>query len=67
MHESMSRHKWMALADSIKNSDLSQDKQDTILDEVRRCLEIFEDVEKAHKDSRRIARNAVSEFINSIE
>ena len=25
MHESMSRLKWMALADSIKNSDLSQD------------------------------------------
>ena len=67
MHESMSRRKWMALADSIKNSDLSQDKQDKILDKGRRCLEIFEDVEKSHKDNRRIAQNAISEFINSIK
>ena len=56
----------MALADSIKNSDLSQDKQDTILDKGRRFLEIFEDVEKAHKDNR-ITQNAILEFINSID
>ena len=31
MHESMSRLKWMGLADSIKNSDLSQDKRTRFL------------------------------------
>ena len=67
MHKSMSRLKWMALADSIKNSDLSQDKQDTIIDKGRRFHENFEDVEKAHKDNRRIAQNVISEFINSTE
>ena len=67
MHESMSRLKWMALADSIKNSDLSQDKQDTIFDKGRRYLEIFEDVDKANEDNRRIVQNAISEFINSID
>ena len=67
MHESMSRLKWMAVADFFKNSDQSQDKQDMILDKGRRCLEIFEDVEKAHKDNRRITQNAISEFINSID
>ena len=51
MYESM-RLEWMALADSIKNSDLSQDKQDTILDKGRRCLEIFEDVKKAQRQQK---------------
>ena len=57
----------MALVDSIKSSDLLQDKQDTILDKGHKGLEIFEDVEKAHKDNKRIAQIAISEFISSIE